>query len=57
MNKMLIFKKNELKRLIKSNNNNLENKVDRIENKNTRKIIKHNGDISHLFPSKKFIFT
>jgi hypothetical protein len=51
MNKMLIFKKNELKRLIKTNNNQLESRVDKIENKNTKKIIQ-NGDISHLFPSK-----
>lgn len=53
MNKMLIFKKNELKRLIKLNSN--ENKVEKIDNKNTRKIIQHNGDISHLFPNSIFI--
>ena len=44
---MLIYKKNELKRLIRSNS--LPSKV---ENKNTQKIIQNNGDISHLFGSK-----
>lgn len=52
MNKMLIFKKNELKRLVKNNSSiNLENKIEKIENKNTKKIIQSNGDLSHLFPS------
>jgi hypothetical protein len=51
MNKMLIFKKNEMRRLIKNNSNNFEKQ----ENKNTRKIIQHNGDISHIFPSKLYI--
>jgi len=50
MNKLLIFKKNELKRLIRSNT--LPNKL---ENKNTKKIIQANGDISHLFPSIIFL--
>ena len=44
---MLIYKKNELKRLIRSNS--LPSKV---ENKHTQKIILNNGDISHLFGSK-----
>jgi hypothetical protein len=53
MNKKLIFKKTELKRLIK-NNNNLDTKLEKLENKNTKKIIQQNGDISHLFPSKNY---
>jgi hypothetical protein len=48
---MLIFKKNELKRLIRYNNN-YENKIENIENKNTKIIINRNGDISHIYPSK-----
>ena len=48
---MLIYKKNELKRLIRSNS--LPSKV---ENKNTLKIIQQNGDISHLFNSKLRIY-
>lgn len=44
---MLIYKKNELKRLIRSNS--LPSKV---ENKITKKIIQNNGDISHLLGSK-----
>ena len=52
MNKMLIFKKNELRRIIKSNNN-IESRVEKIDNKNTKKILQQNGDISHLFPNRK----
>ncbi len=51
---MLIFKKNELKRIIKGNTNNYENKIDKIENKNTKKILQQNGDISHMLPSNKY---
>jgi hypothetical protein len=43
---MLIYKKNELKRLIRSNS--LPSKV---ENKLTKKLIQNNGDISHLLGS------
>ena len=50
---MLIFKKNELKRIIKGNTNNYENRIDKIENKNTKKILQQNGDISHMLPSNK----
>ena len=42
MNKLLMFKKNELKRLIRSNS--LPTKID---NKVTKKIVQ-NGDMSHL---------
>jgi hypothetical protein len=35
------------------NNIDIEAKVDKMENKHTKKIIKHNGDISHLFPQKQ----
>ncbi len=55
MNKMLIFKKNELKRLVK-NNHNIENKVERMENRNIKKIIKNNGDLTHMFPNSKRIY-
>ncbi len=51
---MLIFKKNELRRLIK-NSINYETKIEKIENKNTKILINKNGDISHLFPSKIII--
>lgn len=54
MNKMLIFKKNELRRLVKSNHN-IENKIERMENKNIKKIIQNNGDLTHLFPNSKKI--
>jgi len=46
LNKMLIFKKNELKRLIK--NTSMPNKI---ENKVTKKIVQ-GGDISHLLKNK-----
>jgi hypothetical protein len=52
MNKMLIFKKNELRRIVKANNN-IESRVEKIDNKNTKKILQQNGDISHLFPNSK----
>lgn len=52
MNKMLIYKKNELRRLIQS-----ENKLNKVENKSTRKIIQHNGDISHLFSASNIFFS
>lgn len=52
MNKMLIFKKNELRRIVKTNNN-IENRVEKIDNKNTKKILQQNGDITHLFPNSK----
>ena len=53
MNKMLIFKKNELRRLVKSNS--IENRIERIDNKNTKKILQQNGDISHLFPNSNLL--
>lgn len=46
---MLIFKKNEMRRLVK--NNNVESKIERLDNRNLKKIIKNNGDVSRIFPS------
>jgi hypothetical protein len=54
MNKMLIFKKNELKRLVK--NNNVESKIEKMDNRNLKKIIKNNGDLSRIFPTSKYNF-
>ena len=47
INKMLIYKKNEMKRLIRSNS-----LPSTVENKNIQKIIQNNCDISHLLGSK-----
>jgi hypothetical protein len=48
---MLIFKKNELKRLVRNSNNNYENSIEKIDSIKTKKIINRNGDVSHLFSS------
>jgi hypothetical protein len=52
MNKMLIFKKNEMKRLVK--NNNFESKIEKMDNRSLKKIIKNNGDLSRIFPTSNY---
>jgi hypothetical protein len=56
MNKILIFKKNELKRLIRNQNSNVTTTANnKIENKSTKLIIDKNGDVSQVYPKSKII--
>ena len=40
-----------MKRLVK--NNNFESKIERMDNRSLKQIIKNNGDVSRIFPTSK----